>query len=293
MRPVSSIIPRLTFIIALAATATAAAAQQGPALVFTAIPDEDETRLVERFTAYAKYFEAKLGIPVKYLPVKSYPAAVTAFTNNQVQLAWFGGFTGVQARIASPGAEAIATGVEDVAFTSYFIANTSTGLARGSSFPKDIVGKTITFGARTSTSGRVFPEHYIRVALGKGPDEVFSRVGFSGDHSRTIQLVQSGAFQVGVVDHLVYEHELAAGKIDPKLVTIVWETPTFPDYHWVVRGDTDQTFGNGFKQRLQAIILAIDDPKLLAVMDRKKFIAAKNSDYKVIEEVGRAAGLLN
>jgi len=28
-------------------------------------------------------------------------------------------------------------------------------------------------------------------------------------------------------------------------------------------------------------------------MDRKKFIAAKNSDYKVIEEVGRAAGLLN
>ena len=24
-----------------------------------------------------------------------YPAAVTAFTNNQVQLAWFGGFTGV------------------------------------------------------------------------------------------------------------------------------------------------------------------------------------------------------
>ena len=205
----------------------------------------------------------------------------------------FGGFTGVQARIASPGAEAIATGVEDVAFTSYFIANTSTGLTRGSSFPKDIVGKTFTFGARTSTSGRVFPEHYIRVALGKGPDEIFSRVGFSGDHSRTIQLVQSGAFQVGVVDHLVYEHELAAGKIDPKLVTIIWETPTFPDYHWVVRGDTDQTFGNGFKQRLQAIILAIDDPKLLAVMDRKKFIAAKNSDYKVIEEVGRAAGLLN
>jgi phosphonate transport system substrate-binding protein len=292
MRLVSSIIRRLTFAIVLAA-ATAAAAQQAPTLVFTAIPDEDETRLVERFTAYAKYFEAKLGIPVRYLPVKSYPAAVTAFTNNQVQLAWFGGFTGVQARIASPGAEAIATGVEDVAFTSYFIANTSTGLTRGSGFPKDIVGKTFTFGARTSTSGRVFPEHYIRRALNKSPDEIFSRVGFSGDHSRTIQLVQSGAFQVGVVDHLVYEHELATGKIDPKLVTIIWETPPFPDYHWVVRGDMDKTFGNGFKQMLQATILGIDDPKLLAVMDRKKFIAAKNSDYKVIEEVARVAGLLN
>src|SRR5262250_999493 len=108
----------------LSVLAPGVARAQQATLVFTAIPDEDETRLVERFTAYAKYFEAKLGIPVKYLPVKSYPAAVTAFTNNQVQLAWFGGFTGVQARIASPGAEAIATGVEDVAFTSYFIANT-------------------------------------------------------------------------------------------------------------------------------------------------------------------------
>ena len=33
--------------------AGSAAAQQA-ALVFTAIPDEDETRLVERFTQYAK-----------------------------------------------------------------------------------------------------------------------------------------------------------------------------------------------------------------------------------------------
>ena len=89
---------------AVAVTLLAATAAQGQqaTLVFTAIPDEDETRLVERFTQYAKYFESKFGVPVKYLPVKSYPAAVTAFTNNQVQFAWFGGLTGVQARLADP-----------------------------------------------------------------------------------------------------------------------------------------------------------------------------------------------
>lgn len=266
---------------------------EAESLVFTAIPDQDETRLVERFTAYATYFETKLGVPVKYLPVKSYPAAVTAFAGNQVQLAWFGGFTGVQARIASPGAQAIAQGAEDAQFTSYFIANVSTGLKRGTEFPKDIAGKTFTFGARTSTSGRVFPEHFIREAFGKVPEAVFPTVGFSGDHSRTAQLVQSGAFQVGVVDHLIFDREVAAGKVDPKLVTIIWETPPFPDYHWVVRGDVDATFGPGFKDKLQAAILGIDDPKLLGVMDRKKFIAAKNSDYRAIEDVGRASGLLN
>ena len=84
------------------------AAKALPPLVFTGIPDQDESRLVERFGKVAAYLEARLGVPVRYIPVKSYPAAVTAFTNGQVQLAWFGGFTGVQARRAVPGSQAIA-----------------------------------------------------------------------------------------------------------------------------------------------------------------------------------------
>ena len=269
-----------------------ARAQQAT-LVFTAIPDEDETRLVERFSQYAKYFEGKLGVPVKYLPVKSYPAAVTAFTNNQVQFAWFGGLTGVQARLAVPGSQAIAQGAEDLEFKSYIIAHASTGLTLSKEFPKGIEGKTFTFGARASTSGRLFPEHFIRQALGKEPDKIFSRVGYSGDHSRTIQLVQSGAYQVGVLNHLVWDQEVKSGKVDTKAVSVIWETPTYPDYHWVVRGDVDKAFGTGFTSRLQAAILGVDDPKLLAIFDRKKFIAAKNDDYKVIEEVGKLTGLLN
>ena len=79
-----------------------ALAQNKPTLVFSAIPDQDETRLVERFTKTAEYLHSKLGVPVKYPPVKTYPAVVTAFVNGQVQLAWFGGFTVVQARQQVP-----------------------------------------------------------------------------------------------------------------------------------------------------------------------------------------------
>src|SRR5215472_6072318 len=112
----------------------AAFAQDKPAFVFTAIPDQDETRLVERFRRVADYLQGKLAVPVKYLPVKSYPAAVTAFINNQVQLAWFGGFTGVQARRQAAGSEAIAQGAEDAAFKSFIIANVKTGLATSKDF---------------------------------------------------------------------------------------------------------------------------------------------------------------
>ena len=279
--------------LAMLMLASSAHAQPAP-IVFTAIPDQDETRLVERFTAYAKYFEAKLGVPVKYLPVKSYPAAVTAFTNNQVQFAWFGGFTGVQAVNAVPGSQTLAQGAEDAAFTSYFIANVSTGLKPTKELPKEIVGKTFTFGARASTSGRVFPEHFLRQGFpGKTPETIFSRVGFSGDHSRTLQLVQSGAFEVGVMDRVVWDTEVKAGKVDAKMVSVIWETPPFPDYHWVARGDVDNTYGEGFTKKLTATILGIDDPALLAIFARSKFIPAKNEDYKIIEEVGKLTGLFN
>ena len=64
--------------------------------VFTAIPDQDEARLRERFDKVATYLTQALGVETRYVPVKSYAAAVTAFRNNQVQLAWFGGLSGVR-----------------------------------------------------------------------------------------------------------------------------------------------------------------------------------------------------
>jgi phosphonate transport system substrate-binding protein len=272
----------------------APAGAQTRTFVFTAIPDQDETRLVERFTKVAEYLQTKLGVPVRYLPVKSYPAAVTAFTNDQVQLAWFGGFTGLQARRAVPGSEAIAQGAEDVAFKSYLIANAKTGLARTQDLPQAIAGKTFTFGARASTSGRLMPEFFLRQAFGgKGPDEIFARVGFSGDHSRTIQLVQSGAYELGVLDYSVWETEVKAGKVDPAQVAVIWESPTYPDYNWSVRGDVDAAFGPGFKERLRAALLAVNDPSILASFARSRFIPAANSDYAPVEEVAKATGLFN
>ena len=284
---------RRTLLAALAAVPSAAIAQSAKRLVFTAIPDQDETRLVERFGRVATYLEAALGVPVGYVPVKSYPAAVTAFTNDQVQLAWFGGFTGVQARRAVPGSEAIAQGVEDTAFTSYFIANAATGLTRSDTLPAGIAGRSFSFGARASTSGRVMPEFYIRKQFGQAPAELFSRVGFSGDHTRTLALVQSGAFELGAMDFSVFGLEQQAGRVDPAKVSVIWQTPPFPDYNWTIRGDVDRTFGAGFKERVRAALLAVRDPAILTPFARSGFIAAKNADYDPVEAVAKSTELLD
>ena len=265
---------------------------QQKTFTFTAIPDENELELKKRFDKVAAYLSKELGITVKYIPVKSYTAAVTAFRNNQVQLAWFGGLSGVQARRLVPGSEAIAQGYEDQFFKSYFIAHHSTNLNLSEQFP-NISNMTFTFGSKGSTSGRLMPQFFIERNLGKRPNDAFKRVGFSGDHSRTISLVQSGAYQVGAVNYKVWETALAANKIDLNKVSVIWQSPTYPDYQWTVRSDINDVFGKGFKTTLQNVLLNMDDPLLLASFPRKSFVSAVNQDYEPIESVAQKIGLID
>lgn len=278
---------------AAAVLAAPALAQTRQTLAFSAIPDEDATKLMERFTKVARYLEGKLGVPVQFVPVKSYPAAVTAFRNNQVQLAWFGGLSGVQARIALPGSVAIAQGDEDKAFMTYFIAHQSTGLTESKDFPLTAKGRSFTFGAKTSTSGRLMPEFEIRRNTKMAPEAFFSRVGFSGDHTKTVELVSSGAYEIGAVNFTSYDDMVKGGKVDPKVARLVWRTPTYPDYNFTVRGDADQRFGAGFTEKLKAAILGITEPAILEAFPRKKFIPAANADYAPIEEVAKQLNLLD
>lgn len=275
----------------LALLAWAGAAAQP--FTFTAIPDQDESRLVSRFGKVADYLEQRLNTPVQYVPVKSYAAAVTAFRNNEVQMAWFGGLSGVQARRLVPDSRAIAQGAEDQAFRTYFIAHEKADLEPAEDFPAEIAGHSFTFGSKGSTSGRLMPEFYIRENLGKPPREIFERVGFSGDHSRTIALVDSGAYEVGAVNFKVWQTAVEQGRVNTDRVEVIWKTPPYPDYHWVVRGDADERFGSGFTARVRDILLNLDDPAILKAFPRSGFVPTSNSDYQPIRRTAHKIGLLD
>lgn len=77
-------------------------------LITGAIPDQDPEKLQRQYTKLAAYLQKELGVPVEYKPVTDYAAVVTAFKAGDLDLVWFGGLTGVQARLQVPGAEAIA-----------------------------------------------------------------------------------------------------------------------------------------------------------------------------------------
>jgi len=260
---------------------------------FTAIPDQDETKLKERFSKLAVYLTKELGVDVKFIPVKSYSASIAAFRNNQVQLAWFGGLSGVKARLIVPNAIAIAQGVEDPKFKSFLIANTKTGLKFSTDFPSQIEGKTFTFGSKGSTSGRLMPEYFITENTKKSPKDLFEKVGFSGNHTKTVSLVQSGAYEVGAVNYKVWNKGIKNGSIDTSKVIKIWETPDYYDYNFTTHGNLDEVYGKGFTKKLQNALINLKDKEILNSFPRSGFIEAKNSDFDKILKTAREIGLVD
>lgn len=265
-----------------------------PLLRITALPDSKTTELDPKYSLVANELASVLGVKVEYVPVTDYQASVEAFRNGDVQLAWFGGVTGVQARHAVPGARAIAYGTIDPQFRSTFVANVDAGVQPSDTFPMDLRGKRFTFGSANSTSGRVMPHHFIVSATGESPAEFFSEVNDNGGkHPIVARNVEAGVYEAGVLNYKTYDDMVAAGELDPAKCVKIWQTPPYADYNWTAHPKLDETFGAGFIDRLQAALVAIDEPLLLEALQRPGgLIPAKNADFDEIEEICRAVDLI-
>jgi phosphonate transport system substrate-binding protein len=215
-----------------------------------AIPDQDPQKLQRQYTKLAAYLEKQLGIPVQYKPVTNYAAAVTAFKVGDLDLVWFGGLTGVQARLQVPGAEAIAQRDIDEKFHSVFIANKNSGLTQFKTINdlQQLKGHTFTFGSESSTSGRLMPQYFLQQA-GIKLDEFKGEVGFSGDHDKTIKLVEAGTYNAGAVNEKVWLQRVKSKEVDLNKVQVIWRSPPYYDYHWVINPQVKQSYGDDFVRK--------------------------------------------
>jgi phosphonate transport system substrate-binding protein len=275
----------------------AAAQATRPVLRISAIPDQNPEKLNRLYGQVAQQLSKQLGVTVHYVPVIDYAAAVTAFRTGSLDLVWFGGLTGVQARLQKPGAQVIAQRDIDAAFHSVFIANKASGLQPFTN-PKglrELKGKRFTFGSESSTSGRLMPQFYLQQAGVKLSDFAGGAPGFSGSHDATIALVQSGAYQAGAVNEQIWKDNLRSGKANRNKVIAIWRTPGYPDYHWIGQPNLDARFGNGFTAKLRGAIISWrttnpEQKAILKLFGAQQFTAAKAADYAPIEKVGRQIG---
>lgn len=243
------------------------------------IPDQNVADLNRSMESFAEYLGKETDMEVKFVPSMDYAALVTAFERGEIQLVWFGGLTGVQARNLVPEAEAIAQRPIDEKFKSVFIAQKGLNIKS----LEDLKGKTFTFGSESSTSGNLMPRYFLMDA-GINPDKDFDGLpNYSGSHDKTYKLVESGTFQAGALNISVWEAAVAEGKVDPNKVEVFYTTPEYYDYNWTINKVDDET-----KTKVKNAIFNIDpNQEVMKLLNTDKFIETKNENYQAIEKVAK------
>jgi phosphonate transport system substrate-binding protein len=277
--------------LSLALIAGAAAAQTATpgVLRVTAIPDESPTELARKFAPLGKYLEGKLGMKVEWTPVTDYAAAVETVVNRKIDLAWFGGFTFVQASVRSNGKVIpLVQREEDERFRSVFITDAKSGIAK----LEDLKGKTLSFGSASSTSGHLMPRSFL-LAAKINPDADLKRVSFSGAHDATIAAVASGKVDAGALNISVWEKFVADKKVDTSQVKVFFTTPAYYDYNWTVHADMPADLRNKIRQAFLALDPATPEGKeILGLQRATRFVSTKPENYVGIKAAAENAGLL-
>ena len=269
-------------------TALAGAAHAQAVFKMTAIPDESPTELARKAVPLVKYLEQQLGMKVEFTPVSDYAAAVEALVNKQVDMAWYGGFTFVQANIRSGGKVIpLVQREEDEKFRSVFITSDPSILTLA-----DLKGKTVSFGSQSSTSGHLMPRSVLLQA-NIDPDKDFKRVAYSGAHDATIAAVAAGKVDAGALNISVWDKFVADKKVDPSKVKVIFTTAPYFDYNWTVHADMPAAQREKLTKAFLSLSAATPEGKEVLDLQRAtRFVPTKAENYKGIEAAGRNAGLL-
>jgi phosphonate transport system substrate-binding protein len=128
--------------------------------------------------------------------------------------------------------------------------------------------------------------------------EFKGEAGFSGSHNTTIELVEAGSYEAGVLNEQVWLSSVADGEVDLERVQVIWRTPAFYDYHWVIRPDVIERYGEDFIDQVTLAFtqLDINNPdhkQILDLFNAQAFIVTENGNYLQIESVGQDIGLIN
>jgi phosphonate transport system substrate-binding protein len=254
----------------------------------TAIPDESPTELARKAAPLVAYLSQKLGMKVAFTPVSDYAAAVETLVNKQVDMAWFGGFTFVQANVRSGGKVLpLVQRAEDANFKSVFITTQPDIRALA-----DLKGKTLSFGSASSTSGHLMPRNYLLEAK-INPDTDLKRVAFSGAHDATIAAVAAGKVDAGALNISVWDKFVADKKVDTTKVRVFYTTPAYFDYNWTVHADVPAALRTKLTQAFLDLNSNTPEGKALLDLQRaSRFIPTEAANYKGIEAAARSAGLL-
>jgi len=250
------------------------------------IPTTAADKMLREAEPLKAYLQQATGAQVELTIPLNYAAVVEAFGADKVDIAYFGGFTYVQARKRF-GAQPLVQRDRDQAFHSLFITQADSPIGSLG----DLAGKRFAFGDVNSTSGHLMPEYFMR-QQGVDP-QVIAGALYTGGHDATALAVANAKADAGALDEAVYARLVKDGKLDAAKLKVFYTTPPFFDYVWAARTSLDPALADGFRRAMLALDAGKPEHKpVLDLLQATHYVPADDASYGPLREAATAAGLL-
>jgi phosphonate transport system substrate-binding protein len=257
-----------------------------PLLRLSMIPTTDPGKIVRESQPFTTYLEKQTGARVDLTVPTNYAAVVEAVSSNHVDIAYFGGFTFVQAS-ARAGALPLVQRERDQNFHSLFITQAKSPIRSLS----DLKGHSFAFGDVNSTSGHLMPAYFMQQ---QGVDRtVIDKAIYTGGHDATALAVANGKVDAGAMDEQVYARMIKEGKLSESQVRVFYTTPPFFDYVWAARPGLDPAMAKSFSNAMLSLDAGNPEQKtILDLFGASKYLKAEDSSYNPLRQAAKDAGLL-
>ncbi|MBV9496075.1 MAG: phosphate/phosphite/phosphonate ABC transporter substrate-binding protein [Acidobacteria bacterium] len=240
------------------------------------LPGESAPVVIRLNEPMRAYLEKKLGIPVKLEVGGNYAATGEALRFGRLDIAYLGPVTFImQSRHVKlvPFARPSHAGVGPTFQAVIIVPADSTAKSLA-----DLKGQEVAFGDPASTSGTWVPQYQLLAAGLVAKKDYTPRA--LGAHDAVALAVSNHRVAAGGLSMPIYNRLIKEGKLDPKTVRVLAESPAIPEYMWTFR----EGLSPAFQEEIKNAFLSVQDPAALGVFRAEAFVPAQSSDVDVVRQ---------
>jgi len=250
------------------------------------IPNENPEEVEAQYQPLEDYLKKELGREVELSVPTTYNGVVEAMVSGELDLAYFGGLTYVQARQRAdvhPLFTEVNPSTGTTKYRSVIIVPADSDIEK----VEDLEGEDFAFGSVSSTSGSLYPSIMLDQA-GLDYRTDLGEVVYTGGHDTTAQAVANGRVAAGGLEDRILYGLQEEGIIEKSEVRVVGESDPIEGYPWVVR----DALSDKDDQDLIDAFLGIEDPELLDLLRAEDYQKVQAGDYDYVEEQARKLDLI-
>ncbi|MEX2533040.1 MAG: phosphate/phosphite/phosphonate ABC transporter substrate-binding protein [Nitriliruptoraceae bacterium] len=248
-----------------------------------------------RYAPFGEYLSEQLDIPVELFVASDYAGVVTALANGQLDMAYLGGLTYLQANEQVELVPLVTEVDRETKTTEYYSAIVVPADSPLQTL-EDLLNAdaVLALGDVASTSGSLYPRSMIVDAgatcslrqLDSCPP--LRQVVFTGGHDAAAQAVLSGSADAAGMELRILHRLERDGAVPVGALRVIAQAPV-EGYPWVLRS----ALGEPAEQAIRNVFLALDDPELLDLLRAESYVAATPDMYQDMRGRAEAFGFLS